>query len=337
MGKKKDLSAAEKRQIVQYLGQGITTLDISKRIARDHRTVKKFVTDSQHKRVRSDKGKIRKISAKQMRRVKTAATKMPLNSSKQVFEAAGASGVSRTSRCRMLKRLASVLKPVIRPPLNQAHKQKRLQWAQDYMKTNFQTVLFTDECRATLDGPDGWSSGWLVNGHHVPTRLRRQQGGGGVMFWAGIMGRELVGPFRVPDGVKMTSAKYVEFLTDHFLPWYKKKNRAFRSKIIFMHDNAPCHAAKNTSGALAAMGIKGEKLMVWPPSSPDLNPIENLWSIIKQKIYVGGRQFTSKQVLWEAIMASCKDIKAETIKELTSSMDARIVKLISKKGSYVNM
>ena len=69
MGKKKDLSAAEKRQIVQYLGQGITTLDISKRIARDHRTVKKFVTDSQHKRVRSDKGKIRKISAKQMRRV----------------------------------------------------------------------------------------------------------------------------------------------------------------------------------------------------------------------------------------------------------------------------
>ena len=135
----------------------------------------------------------------------------------------------------------------------------------------------------------------------------------------------------------MTSAKYVEFLTDHFLLWYKKKSRAFRSKVIFMHDNAPSHAAKNTSGALAAMGIKGEKLMVWPPSSPDLNPIENLWSIIKQKIYVGGRQFTSKQVLLEAIMASCKDIKAETIKELTSSMDARIVKLISKKGSYVNM
>ena len=60
-----------------------------------------------------------------------------------------------------------------------------------------------------------------VVGHHVPTRLRRQQGGGGVMFWAGIMGRELVGPFRVPEGVKITSVKNVEFLTDHFLPWYK--------------------------------------------------------------------------------------------------------------------
>ncbi|KAI3363614.1 hypothetical protein L3Q82_001247 [Scortum barcoo] len=120
------------------------------------------------------------------------------------------------------------------------------------------------KCRATLDGPDGWSSGWLVDGHHVPTRLRCQQGGGGVMFWAGIMGRELVGPFRVTEGVKMTSEKYVEFLTDHFLPWYKEKNRAFRNKIIFMHGNAPSQAARNTSASLAAMGIKGEKLMVLP-------------------------------------------------------------------------
>src|SRR4029434_745080 len=157
MGKKKDLSAAEKRQIVQYLGQGITTLDISKRIACDHRTVKKFVTDSQHKRVRSDKGKIRKISAKQMRRVKRAATTMPLKSSKQVFEAAGA---SRTSRCRMLKRFASVLKPVIRPPLNQAHKQKRLQWAQDYMKTFKLFCLRMSAVQPLMVLMDGVVDGW---------------------------------------------------------------------------------------------------------------------------------------------------------------------------------
>ena len=62
------------------------------------------------------------------------------------------------------------------------------------------------------------------------------------------------------------------------------------------------------------MGIKGEKLILWPPSSPDLNPIENLWSILKQKIYEGGRQFASKQQLWEAILTSCKEIQAETPK-----------------------
>lgn len=75
------------------------------------------------------------------------------------------------------------------------------------------------------------------------------------MFWAGIMGRELEGPFRVLDGVKMR----VEFQTDHFLPWYKKKNGAFccfRSKSSSCMTNAPSHAAKNTSGSLAAMGRK---------------------------------------------------------------------------------
>ena len=315
----------------------LKTLEISRKLKRDHCTVKRYVCDSERRRVRSDTGVLRKISVKQIHRIKRAAVKKPLLSSKQVFEAAGASGVPRTSQCRILQRLAVVHKAVFRPPLTNAHKEKCLQWAQKYMKTNFQTVLFTDECHATLDGPDGWSSGWLVDGHHVPTRLRRQQGGGGVMFWAGIMGSELVGPFKVPEGVKMTSAKYVEFLTDHFLLWYKKKNLAFRSKIIFMQDNAPSHAAKNTIESLAAMGIKGEKIMVWPPSSPDLNPIENLWSILKRNIYEGGRQYTSKQQLWEAILAYANEIQAETIHGLTSSMNWRVVKLISKKGSYVNM
>lgn len=76
------------------------------------------------------------------------------------------------------------------------------------------------------------------------------------MFWARIMGRELVGSFRVPEGVKMTSVEDMEFLTAHFLPWCKKKNYAFHNKIIFLHDNAPSHAARNTSASLAAMGIK---------------------------------------------------------------------------------
>ena len=155
------------------------------------------------------------------------------------------------------------------------------------------------------------------------------------MFWAGIMGRELVGLFRVPGGVKMTLVKYIEFLTDHFLPWYMKKNRAFCSKIIFMHDNAPSHAAKYTSVSLAAMGTQGEKLMVWPQSSPDLSLTENLWSILRQKIYEGGKQFASKQQLWEDILTSCKEIQAETVQKLTSSRDARIVKVISKNGSHV--
>ena len=92
-GKEKDLSPAEKHQIVQCLGQGMKTLDISRKLKHDHRTVKRFVADSEHRWVRADKGIMRKVSARQIHRIKRAAAKMPLQSSKQVFEAAGASGV----------------------------------------------------------------------------------------------------------------------------------------------------------------------------------------------------------------------------------------------------
>ncbi|CAI9583104.1 unnamed protein product, partial [Staurois parvus] len=130
MGKKKDLSAAEKSEIVQCLGRGMKTLDISQKLKRDHRTIKRrFLPDP------------------------------CIGSREQLLK------YHYIAANRYLKLL------------------KRLHWAEKYMKTNFQTVLFTDECHATLDGPDGWSSGWLVDGHPVSTRLRRQQGGSGVMFW----------------------------------------------------------------------------------------------------------------------------------------------------------
>ena len=47
-------------------------------------------------------------------------------------------------------------------------------------------IIFTDECRATLDGPDGFPRGWILNKLDTSVRLRREQGGGGVMFWADI-------------------------------------------------------------------------------------------------------------------------------------------------------
>lgn len=72
-----------------------------------------------------------------------------------------------------------------RPPLKCIHREKRLKWAENNMKVNFENVIFTDECRATLDGPDGWSRGWYDAQLPPPQRLRRQQGGGGSELCSG--------------------------------------------------------------------------------------------------------------------------------------------------------
>ena len=55
------------------------------------------------------------------------------------------------------------------------------------MKLDFSKVIFTDEMRATLDGPDGWRWGWVLEGETPTGVIRRQQRGGGIMIWAAIV------------------------------------------------------------------------------------------------------------------------------------------------------
>ena len=106
------------------------------------------------------------------------------------------------------------------------------------MKTDMKMVSFTDETRTTLDGPDGWGRGWVGNGQECHTRFRRQQGIGGVMIWAGIIGDELVGPVRVSEGVKIPFTAYCQLLESALLPWLENVPLLKRCKLIFQQDNA---------------------------------------------------------------------------------------------------
>ena len=91
------------------------------------------------------------------------------------------------------------------------NKKSRLEWCKKYHNVNFENVIFSDECSASLNGPDGFARGWVMNGVKTPHRMRRQQGGGGVLFWAAMHKKTLIGPFRIDTGVKMNSVYYTKF------------------------------------------------------------------------------------------------------------------------------
>ena len=49
---------------------------------------------------------------------------------------------------------------------------------------------------------------------------------------------------------------------------------------IFMQDNEPCHKAKTVK----FLEEEGIAVMKWPPQSPDMNPIENVWKSLERKL-----------------------------------------------------
>ena len=50
---------------------------------------------------------------------------------------------------------------------------------------------------------------------------------------------------------------------------------------MFQHDNAPCHKAKSVTEWFEQNNIK---ILQWPARSPDLNPIESVWTVLDRKL-----------------------------------------------------
>ena len=83
---------------------------------------------------------------------------------------------------------------------------------------------------------------------------------------------------------------------------------------------------------MAHFNTKGVRVLSWPPSSPDANPIENLWAIIKRRLKTRGCK--NKQELINAFLnVWARDTEiAEICKKLVESMTSRIEAIIASKG-----
>ena len=78
----------------------------------------------------------------------------------------------------------------------------------------------------------------------------------------------------------------------------------------------------------------GKKIMEWLPSSPELNSIKNLWSIMKMKLYKGGKQYNSKVDIWNAMKTFIEEIEPAEVKKLKSIN--RLLAVI-EKDHYIKM
>jgi len=164
MGKAGVMSLLERQKVDFFHSQGLSNRNIAKKINRSSRTVDRYLKDPE-KYGKNFKGKKRELSERAVRKIVRIASNSTKSAAK-IKELAGIkaslSTVQRTIRnAEHLKHLETKKKP----PLNAIRKEKRLRFAKEYMTLNVQSdtrlndgrsVVFTDEKRFNLDGPDGF-------------------------------------------------------------------------------------------------------------------------------------------------------------------------------------
>jgi len=93
---------------------------------------------------------------------------------------------------------------------------------------------------------------------------------------------QLVGPFRVEDGLKIRPLTCCHFLeVTFFRQWLEKKSGTFKKTIIFMLGNAEFHTAKCFSAWITSTSFRDDYVTTCSPSSPELNSFQSLQAILK--------------------------------------------------------
>jgi hypothetical protein len=200
---------------------------------------------------------------------------------------------------------------------------KHLRWTDD----DWDKVMFSDESTFKLINPraqrvrrlagvNRYKQGYVVvNVKHPPS----------VMIWGCfccIGGRGSL--YLLPPKTTMNSVCNMEVLRSQLLPWMPRLGAT-----KFLQDGAPCHTAKKVKVFLKENIVS---VMDWPGNSPDLNPIENLWAIMKRRLKKLPN-ITSLPLLMRAIKIMwTRDLPIALMKKLASSMPARLKMCQKNKG-----
>ena len=138
------------------------------------------------------------------------------------------------------------------------------------------------------------------------------------------MGAAGVGVLHFIEG-NMNSNIYCEILQQSMIHSLQKLG----SWAVFQHDNDAKHTSKMTIAWLKRLRVK---VMDWPSMSPDLNPIEHLWGIIKREVEVC--KISNICQLRNVVIEEWKSIPVATCEALVNSMARRVKAVLDNDGDH---
>lgn len=214
------------------------------------------------------------------------------------------------------------------PLISPANRQKRLDFAYKYKdkpKEWWRNVIFSDESPFKLMSSNDNQYVWRLPGQEHNPRYTKPtvKYSGRIMVW-GCFSYWGQGSLEVISGI-MDAAKYKDILENNLEQSAVKMG--LQGQFIFQQDNDPKHKSKLLKSYFESKKIS---LLDHPPQSPDLNPIENLWSQLNRLVKKSQRR--SIKTFTPALIDTWNSIGLQYMRDLVDSIPSRLQKVIENKG-----
>lgn len=348
----KYLTDVEKGQIIAYRNSGKTINDIVRIMHRSRNTISSLLKAArdlppgQVPERKTSPGRPRLLNVHDERLMARAFRRSPRKSCrklKEEFPETFGHVKVRTLRDYCVKKLNYRSRVARKKPLlTDIHIAKRLEFARKYAnwtKEQWRKVMWSDE------------SNFVIN-YETPKRVRRpaysRSSGSTVgdpyqlkylkktvkhpaklMVWAAFTGEAGRGSlYFLKYNTTLNSAEYLEKILKEKLV----ETMEIHGATHFVQDGASIHNAKIVKDWLAATNIPYFK---WPPQSPDLNPIENMWYHMKRQLE---NYDTSNLTKLEAAIKElwCRDMSLSVFMDYANSMPKRIKEVLQRKGGHTH-
>jgi len=224
------------------------------------------------------------------------------------------------------------------PLLKEVQKRKRLAWAEEQKGFDVSKVIYSDECYIYL----GDRCGRVYVTCCADEKFEEEclipmfkQSSVRIMIWACII-KGKKGPLTSMEyqgGKKggITAKIYQEQVLEPMLLPFWTEMESERGNVCFQHDGAPSHTAKTTKKWLADHNIP---VFPHPPSSPDLNPIEPVWNVLKTKIRALPHSPTTAQGLIKAVQDVWAKLDVRDVDRFIDRMGEIVDAVLDARGGH---